>query len=178
MKLIDDAFKKMPESYKKNLFKYQIDNLKVSLNEEEEKGQREFLMSQRISSIAQSMRGIEMEEMPKLVYNPKETPSQNLLQSIMWVDIRDSNLLIRNSEIVKVAKEMEKNREIQKEIARLIDDQEKEIDIITSHIKKAKNNVKEAKKDILIANMYHGGEKVEFDSNGELKSNSNSPPPA
>ena len=97
-----------------------------------------------------------------MVYNPQETPAQNLIQSIVWADIRESNLLIGKSEIERVAKQMETHREVQEQINKIIHEQEKEIDIITSNIKKANKNVKEAQTNILIANMYQGGDKVEL----------------
>lgn len=55
---------------------------------------------------------------------------------------------------------MENTKEVYDEIAKLVKEQGEQLDIITSHIQKANQNVKEARNNILIANMYQGGDKV------------------
>ena len=55
---------------------------------------------------------------------------------------------------------MENNLQIQQEINKLINQQEKDIDIITSQIKKANHNVTKAEKEMIIANHYQKGDKL------------------
>lgn len=111
---IDQQYNSLAPSYKKKALEHQINTLKAEIKEQSEKTQRDGLMAQRITYIAQSINGAKNPEgMERVVYNPRETAAQNLFQSIMWKDINESKLMLRNSELNLVAKKMEDHKHLQ-----------------------------------------------------------------
>ena len=106
----------------------------------------------------------------QFVYDPKLTLQHNLIKSMIFTEIRESQLLLQDFEIEDLARKMEANKGIIEEIAKMIEEQGEGIDVITSNVLAANENVKKARNEILKANEMDGGQKVEFDGEGNILS--------
>lgn len=90
-------------------------------------------------------------------YNPRQSIEQNVLRSIVWTEVTEGQLLLKNEELEDIARRMEANKDVTDQIHALVVAQGEHLDIIDSRIMTTHKNVVEANVAMDEANVLYGG---------------------
>jgi len=137
MRSLQSIVHAMPLSYQKERLEKQLELVQHKLSRLEREMMEEVTFLRRTSI----QLGVDLEQ-KGYQYNPRMTVQQNMLRSVIWTEVNEGQLLLKNEEIEDIARRMEKNKEVVEEIEILVKQQGDKLDIIESRIMTADRNVR------------------------------------
>jgi|JI6StandDraft_1071083.scaffolds.fasta_scaffold12647_3 diketogulonate reductase-like aldo/keto reductase len=115
MQELEKIVKEMPMSYQKERLEKQLELVRHKLSRLE----REMMEEVRFLRDTSTKLGIDLEQ-NGYQYNPRMTMQQNMLRTVIWQEVTEGQMLLKQEELEDIARRMEKNKEVVDEIDMLV----------------------------------------------------------